>query len=167
MKWKKDEPLEYVRGHQNNGKRKGYDEQDCGYETLCHSWRGQASQRYPSIKVQGKPVKVHQWAWEQACGPVPDGMVVHHRCENTRCCNVEHLEVVTTAQNSHFGSSAKLSTDKAEQIRRFYGSGGYTLRKLAEMYGVSRASIQNVVYGHTWKPVEMHRPLGPPRRKDN
>ncbi len=164
--WVKDEPFEYITQHQNNKKRSKWIEQDCGYETPCHIWQGQPSQRYPSLKIKGKPVKVHLWAWEQVYGPVPVGMVVHHRCDEPRCCNPKHLEIVTQATNAHYGRSAKLTMDKANQIRALYATGAYSLRKLAEMYEVSRGTIENVAYGKTWQPVESHRPQGPPRRQD-
>lgn len=158
--WTKGEPFEYITQHQNYAKRKGYVVDEHG----CHVWQGQRSQRYPSIKLKGKPVKVHIWAWEEAHGPIPDGMVLHHHCDNPRCINVEHLEVVTTARNVHLGPQIKLTMEKAEQIRQLAGE-GYTYRKLAEMYGVSKTTIENVVYGYTWRPIELHRPQAPVRRK--
>lgn len=165
--WKKDEPYEFVKGHQNNGKRKGYDEKDCGFETPCHVWRGQPSQTYPAIKVKGKPVKVHVYVWEQKWGPVPEGLVVHHRCDNPRCCNIEHLGVVTAATNAQLGPRTKLSQNKAEAIRMLHATGAYTCRKLGELYEVSPSAIEQAVTGQTYKPRQEHKPARPARRKDN
>lgn len=162
--WKKGEPFEYISQHQNKKKRQTYVVDPV---TGCHVWQGQPSQRYPSLKIKGKPRYVHQWAWEQEHGPVPTGMVLHHRCENRRCCNVEHLEIVTAAHNVHLGAGAKLTMEKADRIRRLAESGGYTHAKLGELYGVSKTTIQNVVYGHTWRPKELHRPQRPARRQDD
>lgn len=159
--WKKGEPYEYISQHHNNKKRQTYVVDENG----CHVWQGQLSQRYPARKVNGKPIHVHKWAWEQVHGAVPEGMVLHHTCSNTRCVNIEHLEVVTQAENSHHGAHARLSVAKADRIRRL-AAAGRTYKDLAAMYGVSKTSIENVVYGHTWRPVELHRPH-PPRRQDN
>ncbi len=156
--WKKGEPFEYITQHQNNKKRKSYVEDKNG----CHIWQGQPSQRYPSIKIQGKQRSVHKWAWEQAHGKVPTGMVLHHTCSNTRCVNVEHLEVVTQAENTHHGRGTRLTMAKAERIRRL-AAVGHTYNDLAWMYGVSRGAIEAVVYGHTWKSVERHRPHPSPQ----
>jgi hypothetical protein len=164
--WIKGEPFEYITQHQNNHKRKGHIEEDCGYETACYVFQGQLSQRYPTFKINGKPKKVHVWAWEQANGPVPPGLVVDHLCNNPRCCRLDHLQVVTQATNTHRGRSSKLTMDKAEQIRRFAAAGRHTHATLAEMYGVSRSSIENVIRGKTWLPVEHHRPHSPARRED-
>src|SRR5690606_27089460 len=32
-------------------------------------------------------------------GPIPAGLVIDHLCGNTSCCNPEHLEAVTNAEN--------------------------------------------------------------------
>ncbi len=164
--WKKDEPYEFVKQHHNNHKRRTYIEEDCGYETLCHVWQGEPSQRYPSLKIKGKPKKVHAWVWEQANGPIPPGLVLHHRCENPRCCRLDHLELATTASNAQRARHTKLTMEKAEQIRHLAAGGEHSYRRLAEMYGVSRGTIEGVVYGHTWRPVDLHRPQRPPRRQD-
>ncbi len=160
--WKKGEPYEFITQHHNNHKRKSYVEDKNG----CHVWQGQPSQRYPARKVKGKPVHVHVWAWEQAHGKVPAGMVLHHTCSNTRCVNVEHLEVVTPAENAQYGAATRLTMAKANRIRHL-AQMGHTYREIAEEYGISRRTVESVVYGHSWRPVEMHRPAKPPRRIDD
>lgn len=39
----------------------------------------------------GRPLLAHRVAWTAVNGPVPDGMLVLHRCDNPPCVNVEHL----------------------------------------------------------------------------
>lgn len=41
----------------------------------------------------------HRYAWERTNGPIPKGMTVDHLCRNRRCCNVDHLELVTRTEN--------------------------------------------------------------------
>ncbi len=40
-------------------------------------------------------VYAHRAVWENANGPIPEGEVVHHICENKWCANLEHLELKT------------------------------------------------------------------------
>src|SRR5436190_1955012 len=48
-------------------------------------------------------VYAHRWAWIAANGPVPDGLVLHHKCFNPPCVNPDHLEPVTHGENLRAG----------------------------------------------------------------
>lgn len=43
--------------------------------------------------------RAHIHAWEQEHGPVPDGMVLDHGCNNRACKATHHLEAVTQSEN--------------------------------------------------------------------
>jgi HNH endonuclease len=55
--------------------------------------------RYPKLAVGKKLVRAHRWAFEQAFGPIPAGLELHHSCGNRRCVNVAHLRAVTRAEH--------------------------------------------------------------------
>src|SRR4051794_23315069 len=44
--------------------------------------------------------RAHRFAYETFVGPIPDGYVVCHRCDNPPCCNPAHLFVGTPDENN-------------------------------------------------------------------
>ncbi|MGI8655448.1 MAG: HNH endonuclease signature motif containing protein [Pyrinomonadaceae bacterium] len=126
---------------------------------------GQFSIRIPFQRR--RMVKAHRLAYELTHGMIPTGHVICHRCDNPPCCNPQHLFSATQKQNTEdkyrkgrqnhaIGTqitSAKLSNNKVITIRRLYVAGGYTQIRLAEMYGVSDATIRRVVKHQNWEHI--------------
>lgn len=68
--------------------------------TGCHNWSGNlVGSGYGSTKLNGKRILVHRLVWEQRNGLISDGLQIDHICRNTKCCNVEHLRLVTPEVN--------------------------------------------------------------------
>ena len=66
----------------------------------CHVWTGtRYVSGYGRVKWQGKPIRAHRYAYERDHGPIPDGLVVRHKCDNPPCVNPEHLEIGTYQDN--------------------------------------------------------------------
>lgn len=66
----------------------------------CIEWQGSRNRNgYGSVRAEGRTWLAHRWAWVQVHGPIPEGLVVRHRCDNPPCVNVEHLEIGTHADN--------------------------------------------------------------------
>lgn len=67
----------------------------------CWEISGAGSENeYPTLRINGRIVKAHRFAYEHYVGPVPDGLILDHLCRNRHCANPEHLEPVTWAQNT-------------------------------------------------------------------
>ncbi len=66
----------------------------------CHIWRGNLKDGYGCLRLGGKLYAAHRLAWELKHGPIPEGMVIRHRCNVRRCCNPDHLVPGTRAENN-------------------------------------------------------------------
>jgi hypothetical protein len=94
------------------------------YTDACWLWTGSTgpSNRYGMLRVNGRSVKVHRFAWELVNGPIPDGKVVRHRCDNTLCVNPYHLELGTQLDNVRDSISRGRFT-RAPRVRGRWASG--------------------------------------------
>ncbi|MFD8005725.1 HNH endonuclease [Streptomyces mirabilis] len=66
----------------------------------CHLWDGSTNEKgYGTFWCDGRTVKAHRYAYEQANGPIPTGLEVDHRCRRRACVARGHLEAVTHRTN--------------------------------------------------------------------
>ncbi len=70
----------------------------------CWNWTGATSNTgYGILSVAGVRTYAHRYSWTFLRGPIPDGLVVDHRCSNRSCVNPAHLEPVSIGENSRRG----------------------------------------------------------------
>src|SRR5215831_1263154 len=62
----------------------------------CRIWVGRIGLKgYGLLKIDGRELTVHRLAYEWWVGPLLDGQCVHHRCQEKRCTNPDHLQAVS------------------------------------------------------------------------
>jgi hypothetical protein len=130
----------------------------------CWEWQGYRDRRgYGQIGVsrpRRRLVYAHRLAWEDTNGPIPDGMMVCHSCDNPPCCNPAHLFLGTQRDNMQDASdkgrvkphNVKLTEDQVRAIRALYGT--MPQYRIAERFGISKMSVSFIVRRMTWKHVE-------------
>lgn len=69
---------------------------------------------YGKIGIGGRTVNTHIAMYELEVGPIPDGLELHHICENRPCVNVDHLEPMTHRENLLLGDTTITAKNAAK-----------------------------------------------------
>jgi hypothetical protein len=107
--------------------------------------------------------KAHRIAWEMQYGPIPEGLMVCHHCDNPRCVRHDHLFLGTNSDNQRDAiqkgrkvilrgeacSWARLQSTDIVPIFEL-AIQGISQRVIAQAYGVSQTSISDVLRRKRW-----------------
>ena len=139
----------------------------------CWEWQASCSTAgYGRIATNepgaGKKIsQAHRVAYELAVGPIPDGLVVCHRCDNPPCCNPDHLFVDTQAGNiadmhrkgrarggsvsrpGELNPVSKLTATDVNRAREMREA-GHTFKAIGEALHISTSHAYRIVKGDRW-----------------
>ncbi len=137
----------------------------------CWEWTGAKNPKgYGMLTYHNEQFLVHRVSYELAFGPIPPGIWVLHHCDNPACVRPDHLFLGTVLDNNrdmtqkgrhgYTGSLGEshpnhlLTEDVVRQIRAEYKAHTRGLRiELAKKYGVTPATIKDVVSRRSWRHV--------------
>lgn len=122
---------------------------------------------YTRIKYNGKHDRLFRVLYQQKYGEISKGLVLRHLCNNSWCCNINHLKVGTQKENvedmikvgrgrkgkrnhkveGEKNHSAKL-TEK--QVKEIYLS-NLSPKQLSEKYKVTKNNIRLIKNKTQWK----------------
>ncbi len=126
--------------------RRFWDKVAQGAPADCWEWqRSRCSDGYGRFSWRGAPDYSHRVAWQLTNGPIPDGMLVCHRCDNPPCVNPAHLFLGTHADNvrdMQTKGRAKRAVRKFDHaLAASLVQQGLSQRKAARLLGVSQPAL--------------------------
>lgn len=130
---------------------------------------------YGVFWLDGRSRQAHRVAWEFKYGPIPDGLILLHKCDNPPCVRVDpsgppesdHFYVGTVSENNtdrdikrrgvalvgNSNGNVKLDADIVRSIR-VGRANGETYSSLAFRYNVSAVTIGRIVKRQTWGHID-------------
>lgn len=165
--WVKGQPIRFIKHHHVRVQQPRYGPykkirwlpEDRGYKTDCHVWQ-------LSVGVKGyggeydtnrrRMVAAHILAWERVNGPVPTGHELDHLCKQRDCVRVDHLQVVTHAENVRRGSKTTVTYEQIDEVKRLLAR-HVAQDSIARQIGIGQSTVSRIKRGDI--------SLGPHRNK--
>lgn len=123
----------------------------------CDEWDGTLDKDgYGLTYLDGKQMGAHRAIWILEVGPVPEGLMVLHRCHNRKCCEITHLYVGDHAQNMRDRAASgrnrsgrdRLTPELVAKIRELCAK--KPQRWVASALRLPKSVIGDVMSGRCW-----------------
>lgn len=134
-----------------------------------HETRGWPFLNYGRIWVRGRTLPAHRVAYEHFVGPIPEGMLVLHKCDVPLCVNPDHLFLGTYRDNTmdmirkgrfehvmdecHRGEKSSFAKITAQQVISIRAD--RRLQKvIAEEHGITQTMVSRIKLRKAWKHLQ-------------
>lgn len=130
----------------------------------CWVWTGTVHRYgYGACRKAYGHTRAHRLAWHLTNGPIPEGKVLCHSCDNKLCVNPSHIFVGTQADNMADAHAKglyavgercprrKLDEWQAREIWALKGKG--PAHKFAPKYGVHPGALHAIWRGTAWRHI--------------
>ena len=150
--WIAGKPMRFIRGH--NMRSTPYPPLPYVVDpaTGCWVWQLKLGKGgYARISRDGRNQSASRLYYEAKYGPVPDGLVMDHRCPhgpNRACVNPDHLVPTTVTENSRYRQNTKIGMDQARAIRAL--ADRMSQNALAKWFGISPTHVAKIIKGYAW-----------------
>lgn len=136
-------------------------------DSPCWDWTGSiAKAGYGRFGVtHGNIELAHVFSYELAHGPIERDekgrrkLHVCHLCDRRQCCRPDHLFLGNDHDNMQDAAKKgrlprKMTPEKVYAIRTIYATGQFTQKAVGKMFGISQATVRQIVSRTTWQHVE-------------
>lgn len=131
---------------------------------VCTSHHNNTKKGYPVTLVDGRYIRISRYLYTLKYGPIPDGMLICHTCDNPLCINIKHFFLGTPKDNAQdmVKKGRSLTGEKHARVKlteaqineiinypTFRGANAFLSRK----YCVSDAHISRIRLKQCWKHI--------------
>jgi len=136
-------------------------------KTGCIEWTGSCDCDGYGQTSKDRNYRTHRLAYEIYVGPIPEGKLVCHHCDNPSCINTDHLYLGTHKDNvrdkmergraniptGEKSASSKLTEEQAIELIRAKKSGKST-KAISDQFNISYYTVLEIVRGRSWKHLD-------------